>query len=667
MDVVDQLVEILRKSLPGAPAPPAAQNLLRGKTVDELVKILRNLTPKQLESVTKSGGPEVGAAATLAGSNAARNRVPSDLAKILKQILNSKTSENVQRQAAQQLLKNKTVEELVQVMKKQTNKQKTFLSQGNPAAQAAAAATGVMPPSAARPEDLVRVLKEVLESRLPKRTIASTAQGLACRISGLVGSAGEKTKEIFTKVSELVRGSGLPGSTQEKILRVPRWSRLASRLNASSGPPGPRVSRFSRPAAKGGASSGPPGARVSRFLRPAPKGGASSNTTGQSGSRLSRLRAFFKRRVPRESPGGRGEEISQYTSRMPNNTGQPALGVPGAQAAPPPARNYTNFSINRLVNAKKTASTNNVSKINDLINRKLASEVSNLSYNPIPEKIKKYINYLKVSPKGDWRYALIDIIRQKVNEIDRNSQTPQRARDKLRDLRTTLGIASLRNLGLSGVKSEIMSIFRQAETNLNRRINQEKRVKMNENRNRRGLPPLNAPRNNAPIFRPPPNQPAMNIPPPPPINLGEQKAINNVGGPNRALNLVTNAGGPNNVLKTASQIQEANGDPLEAIRRGANAKNVKIVLQLGGANNAAKVAMATPKLTRRRRSKRKAAKTRAKGRPKVSAIKKLLRSLPKKKLLAVLPKSNKAALANKNKANVATRVTSYLTGRTKKK
>jgi len=645
MDVVDQLVEILRKSLPGAPAPPAAQKLLKNKTVDELVKILRNLTPKQLESVTKSGGPEVGAAATLAGSNAARNRVPSDLAQILKQILNSKTSENVQRQAAQKLLQNKTVEELVQVMKKQTNKQKTFLSQGNPVAQAAAATTGVMPPSAATPEDLVRVLKEVLESRLPKRTIASTAQGLACRISGLVGSAGEKTKEIFTKVSELVRGSGLSGPTQEKILRVPRWSRLGSRLNASSGPPGPRLGAFSRPAAKGGASSG---------------------SSDKSGSRFSHFRAFFKRGDSRESPGGRGGEISQLTSRMPNS-GQPALAVP-AQPPPPPARNYTNFSINRLVNAKKSASTNNVSKINDLINRKLASEVRNLSYNPIPEKIKKYINYLKVSPKGEWRYDLIDIIRQKVNEIDRNSQTPQRARDKLRDLRTTLGIASLRNsLGLSGVKSEIMSIFRQAETNLNRRINQEKRVKMNENRNRRGLPPLNAPRNNAPIFRPPPNQPAMNIPPPPPINLGEQKAINNVGGPNRALNLVTNAGGPNNVLKTASQIQEANGDPLEAIRRGANAKNVKIVLQLGGANNAAKVAMATPKLTRRRRSKRKAAKTKAKGRPKVSAIKKLLRSLPKKKLLAVLPKSNKEALANKNKANVATRVTSYLTGRTKKK
>lgn len=316
----------------------------------------------------------------------------------------------------------------------------------------------------------------------------------------------------------------------------------------------------------------------------------------------------------------------------------------------------------------KNPPPSNMNRLNQALNRKLARGVRNMGHYPIPERIKKYINYLKVFPRGDWRFELLEIIRQKVSDIDANSRTPQRAREKLRDLRTTLGIASLRNsLGSNRGKSNIITIFRQAEANLNRRINQEKRVKMNENRNRRGLPPLNAPRNNAPIFRPPPNQPAMNIPPPPPINLGEQKAINNVGGPNRALNLVTNAGGPNNVLKTASQIQEANGDPLEAIRRGANAKNVKIVLQLGGANNAAKVAMATPKLTRRRRSKRKAAKTKAKGRPKVSAIKKLLRSLPKKKLLAVLPKTNKAALANKNKANVATRVTSYLTGRTKKK
>ena len=148
--------------------------------------------------------------------------------------------------------------------------------------------------------------------------------------------------------------------------------------------------------------------------------------------------------------------------------------------------------------------------------------------------------------------------------------------------------------------------------------------------------------------------------------MGETRAINNIGGPNKALNLVQNAGGPNNVLRAANQLKEAGGSPELAVAKGANAKNVKIVLQLGGANNAAKVATAVPKLRKRRRSK-KAKKAKTKGRPKVTAIKKLLRSLPKKKLLAILPKSNKNALNGKNKANVATRVTSYLTGRTKKK
>jgi hypothetical protein len=161
------------------------------------------------------------------------------------------------------------------------------------------------------------------------------------------------------------------------------------------------------------------------------------------------------------------------------------------------------------------------------------------------------------------------------------------------------------------------------------------------------------------VFRPPPNVG-------PPLNMGEIKAINNAGGANKALNLVQNAGGPNNVLRAANQLKEAGGSPELAVAKGANAKNVKIVLQLGGSNNAAKIATAAPKLRKRRRSK-KSKKTKTSGRPKVSAIKKLLRSLPKKKLLAVLPKSNKAALSNKNKANVATRVTSYLTGRTKAK
>jgi hypothetical protein len=150
--------------------------------------------------------------------------------------------------------------------------------------------------------------------------------------------------------------------------------------------------------------------------------------------------------------------------------------------------------------------------------------------------------------------------------------------------------------------------------------------------------------------------------------MGETKALANAGGENKALNLVTNAGGPNNVLRAANQLKEAGNNPNLAIAKGADPKNVRIVLQLGGANNAAKVAAATPKLMKRRRRRRRTTKRKSQtARPKVSAIKKLIRSLPKKKLLSILPKDNKKTLEGKNKADVATRVTSYLTGRTKKK
>jgi hypothetical protein len=307
------------------------------------------------------------------------------------------------------------------------------------------------------------------------------------------------------------------------------------------------------------------------------------------------------------------------------------------------------------------------SGLNKKLSNRLKSEVQSLGYNAGPERIRKYMGHFKnVGTIGNWRYDLIDRIREKVDSISRESSSPQRAKEKLRDFKSSIGV------GYYGANSNVSRIFLQAERNLNRRLNENKRRRMNENRNKHGLPPLPAlaPRNNAPpVFRPPANQPMPVFSPPPnqpPLNMGEAKAINNVGGANKALNLVQNAGGPNNVLKAANQIKEF-GDPVSAIAHGANAKNVKIVLQLGGANNAAKVATAAPKLRRRRRTKRAKSKTKVKARPKISAIKKLLRSLPKKKLLAVLPKSNKNALTGKNKANVATRVTSYLTGRTKKK
>ena len=296
--------------------------------------------------------------------------------------------------------------------------------------------------------------------------------------------------------------------------------------------------------------------------------------------------------------------------------------------------------------------------------------------------LKQALRYLRNMPNLPGRDRVMDAIRSRIDDIEyRTRDDPRRALEKLQALRRNLGVGGLFS------NSNIRSMFSNAERNYQRRIENERRRRMNENRARRGLEPAPVPvprnRNQLPpignvpkVLTPPPNTSQPNLrplnlgplPAPPPLNMGETKALANAGGENKALNLVTNAGGPNNVLKAANQLKEAGNNPNLAIAKGADPKNVRIVLQLGGANNAAKVAAATPKLMKRRRRRRRTTKRSSRtARPKVSAIKKLIRSLPKKKLLAVLPKGNKKALEGKNKADVATRVTSYLTGRTKKK
>ena len=369
----------------------------------------------------------------------------------------------------------------------------------------------------------------------------------------------------------------------------------------------------------------------------------------------------------------------------------PLVNVPPLGPAPPPppsfnnkwnedSKNMNRKSIQNLVKLRRNHPTRK-SDINRVLGEKVEKLVSN-SGRSGTSSIKEILRLMKNVPNLPGKDRVFDLIEQRIQDIEYDARNnPVTAKERLRRFKSSIGYSG----GLFGNRN-LGRIFSNAEQEYNRKIADNRRRKMNENRNRRGLPPLPAnnrrpnnyavPRGNmGGIFRPPPNQPvpnlrAPNMAPPmnmgPPLNMGEVKAINNVGGANKALNLVQNAGGSNEVLRAANQLKEAGGSPELAVAKGANAKNIKIVLQLGGANNAAKVATAVPKLRKRRRSK-KAKKAKTKGRPKVLAIKKLLRSLPKKKLLAVLPKSNKAALANKNKANVATRVTSYLTGRTKKK
>jgi hypothetical protein len=179
-------------------------------------------------------------------------------------------------------------------------------------------------------------------------------------------------------------------------------------------------------------------------------------------------------------------------------------------------------------------------------------------------------------------------------------------------------------------------------------------------------PPVNV-RQPSIVPEPPMPQPPLPIParqaPPPPIESilppAEAEAVQNVGGVNKALNLVENAGGPANVAKTANMIRNA-GSPNAAIAAGANAKNVKIVLQLGGVNNALKVASAVPKIKRRRRRTQTKKKKAERKPPRVKEIKKLIKFLgSKENLVKRLPDpENKEKKLTKNQ--VVSKITQYL-------
>ena len=395
-------------------------------------------------------------------------------------------------------------------------------------------------------------------------------------------------------------------------------------------------------------------------------------------------------RVPR-LPGGLFSGPSSSTRMDPAAAPAPPPPPPPAAAAAAPApatqnnkfKNLDKKSLDDLIRFRK-ANPANKNKVNTYIEYKMDRLLRNAgAYGT--SSLKTAMRHLRNVPNLPGRDRIIETVRARIDEIEyRTRNDPRRALEKLRNLKRDIGSGN----------QNIRSMFSNAERNYQRRVENERRRRMNENRERRGLEPLPVPpsRNRLPplgnvpmVLNPPPNQTQPNLrprnnygplPPPPPLpveepplNMGEIKAINNAGGANKALNLVTNAGGPNNVLRAANQLKEAGNNPNLAIAKGADPKNVRIVLQLGGANNASKVAAATPKLRRRRR-RRAPKKTvrKTKAAPRVKDIKKILRHLgTKEDLLKRLPKNDRAKVEKESKNAVATRLTSYLLRRTKKK
>ena len=170
-----------------------------------------------------------------------------------------------------------------------------------------------------------------------------------------------------------------------------------------------------------------------------------------------------------------------------------------------------------------------------------------------------------------------------------------------------------------------------------------------------GAPPPPFPRGNGgPIFPPPPppffggnSGPGLPPPPLPPI---QTNAINNAGGPMKALNTVANVpGGAPEVAKAAEILNETGGNVNQAVNiKGANPAAVAAVQKLGGPENAVNVlqglnTMAQAPATRKRKATRTVARpkkrgtgTRKVGRPRVAELNRVINAVKKRKLISLV-------------------------------
>jgi hypothetical protein len=131
---------------------------------------------------------------------------------------------------------------------------------------------------------------------------------------------------------------------------------------------------------------------------------------------------------------------------------------------------------------------------------------------------------------------------------------------------------------------------------------------------------------------------------PPPLPTNQQRAINNVGGVNKALNTVMNVpGGATEVAKAAEALNETNGNANMAIQiKGASPEAVKAVQNLGGPKNSVVVLEGLNTLSQKHETrKRKAARRIARPKKKktkgvrVAELNRVLESVKKQRLISL--------------------------------
>ena len=127
--------------------------------------------------------------------------------------------------------------------------------------------------------------------------------------------------------------------------------------------------------------------------------------------------------------------------------------------------------------------------------------------------------------------------------------------------------------------------------------------------------------------------------PPPPLPTNQQRAINNAGGVNKAVNTVAQVpGGAPEVAKAVEALNESKGNTTYAIRvKGASPEAVNAVQKLGGANNTVHVleglnTMSQTHATRKRKTGRRAKKVL---RPRVAELNRVLEAVKKQRLISL--------------------------------
>lgn len=499
------------------------------------------------------------------------------------------------------------------------------------------------------------------------------------KISDVAARLGRKLseadlKQIEASISKLFYEKRYSaGSRYKPMVKIPSWPKTPKAPNAEKAPAPKAPNASSQPETPG--ISSPPNNKnmatveeIENFVKNIPNVNARSQAGAKLKANMAQARAVIRRL---QGTGSRARlagiyGVNSFSEAMPLTQ---LLSI---------RRQYVNKQVPGLE-----------ANLNRIISNKIRRSVANLSVNFDENKVATISRAIRNDRSNAFpgKREFLEGLRRALETVG-NRGNYQSAASRLQKIIRAAKNTNLRNLGVSAA---VERVERLRKNEIRRRRENgwgqgQGRSYGNLGQNR-GFPvtqEYGRPArygNVRPLFEPEPNRTMpgvagpMKLPPPPfpsiPVNERspapemflpptEAAAVTNAGGANKALNLVENAGGVTNVVRTANLMRQVGNNPNAAIAAGANAKNVKIVLQLGGANNALKVASAVPALKKRRKSRKSKPKKALPKPPRVKEIKKLIKYLgTKANLLRRLPnKENKEKKLTKNQ--VVSKITRHL-------